>query len=153
MLEPAAAVPNPESWGPWQNLPCPDDLREIADACPHGWVELVVEQGRTASTVDNPAEGYRQIQPLRLWGVDAAVAAQMDQLIAELDDSGHLSKIPHGLFGLLCRLNYDPGEREVGAEPGYSLEVGWGADTGPVFNLPPSTAQLGIVFPGVEVHA
>ena len=75
------------------------------------------------------------------------------ELIAELDDSGHLSKIPHGLFGLLCRLNYDPGEREVGAEPGYSLEVGWGADTGPVFNLPPSTAQLGIVFPGVEVHA
>ena len=74
MLEPAAAVPNPESWGPWQNLPCPDDLREIADACPHGWVELLVEQGRTASTVDNPAEGYRQIQPLRLWGVDAAVA-------------------------------------------------------------------------------
>ena len=30
MLEPAAANPSTVKWGPWQNLPCPDDPTSIA---------------------------------------------------------------------------------------------------------------------------
>jgi hypothetical protein len=135
MLEPENAAPNPIKWGPWLNLPCPDDLREIADACPHGWVELTVNQGMSYGDPGNPPEGFQDIQADRYWGIDAAVAANINDLIEELCEGGEVSKIPHGCFGLLCRVTYEPGSADSFGT--YGLEVGWGADSQPVFNLPP----------------
>lgn len=148
MLEPAAANPYPEKWGPWQNLPCPDDPTSIAALCPHGWVELTVQQGRSGGDPGNPPEGYQDISPDRVWGLDAEVARHLLDMVKELDDAA-ISRIPHGMFGMLCRVEYDPGEPGICA-PSYGLEVRWGIDSQPVFNLPPPP-PLAISFLGVAV--
>jgi len=152
MLEPAAANPTAERWGPWQNLPCPDDPTSIAALCPHGWVEITVEQGRSIGDPQNPPESYQDIQALRVWGVDADVAKHVNEMISGLQDgiSSLVSRIPHGQFGLLCRVFYDAGNADVGAASYYGLEVGWGAEGKPIFNLPPPP-PLAISFLGVTV--
>lgn len=66
----APAAVDPDKWGPWQNLPCPDDP-----------------------------------------------------------------------FGLLCRVYFDEGNADVGAASYYGLEVSWGTDGLPVFNLPPTAGE------------
>lgn len=141
MLESAAADPN--KWGPWQNLPCPDDPTSIAALCPHGWVELTVQQGTTPSTPDNVPEGYQDIQVDRVWGLYGDVAKRVYNLVDDLTDSvpNLVSRIPHGTFGLLCRVFFDEGDADVGASSYYGLEVGWGTDGQPVFNLPPAAKE------------
>lgn len=137
MLEPAAANPSAVKWGPWQNLPCPDDPTSIAALCPHGWVELTVQQGSTPSTPDNGPEGYQDISPDRVWGLDAEVARHLIDLVRELDDNA-IGRVPHAMFGLLCQVRYDSGDSSVGLGPSYALHVGWGVSGHPVFNLPPT---------------
>lgn len=137
MLESAAADPN--KWGPWQNLPCPDDPTSIAALCPHGWVELTVQQGTTPSTPDNVPEGYQDIQVDRVWGLYGDVAKRVYDLADSVPNL--VSRIPHGTFGLLCRVFFDEGDADVGVFSYYGLEVGWGTDGQPVFNLPPAAKE------------
>jgi len=151
MLEPSAANPTIERWGPWQNLPCPDDPTSIAALCPHGWVELTVQQGTSPSTPDGGGEGYQDIRADRVWGLDVEVAKRICELIGDIQEgiTNPISTIPHGVFGLLCRVFYDAGDADVGAPSYYGLEVGWGVDGKPIFNLPPP--PLAISFLGVTV--
>lgn len=137
MLEPAAANPSTVKWGPWQNLPCPDDPTSIAAICPHGWVEFTVQQGTSRGDPQEPPEGYQYISPDRVWGLDAEVARCLLDLVRELDDST-IGRIPHAMFGLLCQISYDIGDSSVGLGPSYALHVGWGVGGQPVFNLPPT---------------
>lgn len=67
-------------WGEMQNLPAAPavpldlaagiaELGRLAALCPHGWVELMVEQGHSPSTPDDPGEGYQDVQAICVWGI------------------------------------------------------------------------------------
>ena len=87
----------------------------------------------------------------RVWGLDVEVAKRICELIGDIQEgiTNPISTIPHGVFGLLCRVFYDAGDADVGAPSYYGLEVGWGVDGKPIFNLPPP--PLAISFLGVTV--
>lgn len=114
-----------------------EHMRLLA-ACPRGWVELYVEQGRTPSTPDSAPEGYRDIHAVCIWGLGPGDVAELDQMIAELvGDGSALNNVPYGQFVAIARVEFDPGDPSVGLQPSVALDVGWGVGGAAVFSLPP----------------
>ncbi len=114
-----------------------NELARIAAACPHGWIELAVEQGRTASTQDSPPEGYQDVHAICIWGVGPDIAEAIDDLIEDaIADGSPLSKVPAGSFVAIARVV----RREVDNPSGCPccsvyLDLGWGIGGAAVYGV------------------
>lgn len=116
------------------------EMARLAAMCPHGWVELLVEQGRTATTPDAAPEGYQDVQVVCVWGVGPDIVEQLDELIEEATaDGSALNKVPAGAFVAIGRVvvTQTSGDGEWGQGVEIRLDVGWGINGAAVYSLPP----------------
>ena len=155
-------------WGEMQNLPAAPavplnlaagiaELGRLAALCPHGWVELMVDQGRSPSTPDDPGEGYQDVQAICVWGIGPDIVERLDELIDDATaDGSALSKVPAGSFVAIARVVRRDTAHSGGCpccSEEIRLDVGWGIDGAAVYSLPPEDDAPVVCGGGAEPHA
>jgi hypothetical protein len=145
----------------WHNLPCPETLPSVSQACPDGWLEVYIEHHAPRSNgADYPQDGDTGIHLARVWGVDCDGIAAIKDLLDDLYDDEQICRVPDKATALY-RLVRRPARTQriiMGdadfvtlAPVEFTLDCFWGVDGKPVYTLdahPSLTGQQAAPQPG-----
>lgn len=126
----------------WQNLPCPATLPAVSQACPDGWLEIMVEHVPARSSPGGGDDQEAELVPhlSRAWGVDVDALGSIENMLADLYsfDYEEMYKVPSGataLFKVLVKPAQESSEGLPEGPPSYSVTALWGIGGEPVYTL------------------